>query len=348
MGELTARDYWHPVCTAEELTGKPLGISLLGEALVVFRAGSGDPVCLDDRCAHRGAALSLGRVAGGALTCPYHGWQYDSSGRCIKIPQFRADEPISSRARVTRYDCTERYGLVWVRLDSESDSGIPALPEWDEPGYRAVICRPYQWRASAPRMLENFTDFGHFATVHSGILGNPLDSILAPYDVTADDDVLHYTMTLPMPRRTQAQSLALGRAAMAGIDASELLDFGTIEMIDLEFRYELTLPFTVVVRRVSEDKLARVTYFAVQPVSASACRGYVILCIPPSESAGKAWEEYAAALIEIQDVVQEQDRRVVESQRPEQLPADLSAELHFRFDRLAVRYRQGLSRLGIT
>jgi Vanillate O-demethylase oxygenase C-terminal domain len=135
---------------------------------------------------------------------------------------------------------------------------------------------------------------------------------------------------------------------MAGVDAADLLDFGTVEMVDLEFRYELTLPYTVVVRRVSADKLARITYFAVQPVSDTACRGYVVLRVPPAEAGGKDWDEYAAGLIEIQDVVQEQDRRVVESQRPEQLPEDLSAELHFRFDRLAVRYRQGLSRLGIT
>lgn len=355
---MSERDYWHPVCAATELVGQPLGVTLLGEALVVFRDGAGAAVCLDDRCAHRGAALSLGRVAGGAVTCPYHGWQYDASGRCIRIPQFRADEPISGRARVTRYDCAERYGLVWVRLDSDGDRRIPALPEWDDPAYETVICRPYQWRASAPRMMENFTDFGHFATVHAGILGSPLESILASYDVAADDDVLRYTMTLPMPLRSQQQTLALGRAAMAGIDAAELLDFGTLELAELEFRYELTLPFTVVVRRVTQGTLARITYFAVQPVSGNACRGYVVLCVPRSERAAlpadasgstdQAWENYAAALIEIQDIVAEQDRRVVESQRPEQLPADLSAELHFRFDRLAVRYRQALSRLEIT
>jgi len=343
-----ARSYWHPVCAASELAGQPLGVTLLGEALVVFRDEAGDPVCLDDRCAHRGAALSLGRVIGGAVTCAYHGWQYDSSGQCVRIPQFRADEPISSRARVTRYQAAERYGLIWVLLAAESDAGIPALPEWDDPAYEKVVCRPYQWQASPPRMMENFTDFGHFATVHAGILGNPLDSILAPYDVSAGDDVLRYTMTLPMPRRSQQQTLALARAAMTGIDAGDLLDFGAVEMIDLEFRYELTLPYTVVVRRVSADKLARITYFAVQPVSENACRGYVVLCVPPSEAAGRPWDDYAAGLVEIQDVVQEQDRRVVESQRPEQLPADLSAELHFRFDRLAVRYRQGLARLGIT
>jgi vanillate O-demethylase oxygenase-like protein len=138
------------------------------------------------------------------------------------------------------------------------------------------------------------------------------------------------------------------RGVVVSMNADRDVWWDGYEMVDLEFRYELTLPYTVVVRRVSEAKLARIPYFAVRPVSDTACRGYVVLRVPPSEAAGKAWDEYAAALDRDPGGRARAGPAVVESQRPERLPEDLSAELHFRFDRLAVRYRQGRSRPGIT
>ncbi len=51
-----------------------------------------------------------------------------------------------------------RYGVVWVALD-EPIVDIPAFPEWDDASYRHVECPAYTWTTSAPRMVENFTDF---------------------------------------------------------------------------------------------------------------------------------------------------------------------------------------------
>ena len=43
----------------------------------------------------------------------------------------------------------------------------------------------------------------------------------------------------------------------------------------------------------------------------------------------------------------EEDRAIVEGQRPELLPLDLQAELHLRSDRMAIGYRTWLRRLGL-
>ena len=53
-------------------------------------------------------------------------------------------------------------------------------------------------------------------------------------------------------------------------------------------------------------------------------------------------------LLRFQDRVTEQDRVVVESQRPELLPLDLQAELHLRSDRMAIAYRKWLRESGFT
>ncbi len=83
---------WHPVAHIGELDhSNPLGVRLLGEDLVVWRAGE-QVFAWRDLCIHRGTRLSLGAVLGDRLECPYHGWTYDQSGRCVHIPAH-PDQP---------------------------------------------------------------------------------------------------------------------------------------------------------------------------------------------------------------------------------------------------------------
>ena len=85
MGDLLRR-YWHPVGCSEYITNKPQRLKVLGEELVLYRGVSGEPVLMQLRCAHRSLALDYGRVEGDSLRCPYHGWLYDKSGRCVAQP----------------------------------------------------------------------------------------------------------------------------------------------------------------------------------------------------------------------------------------------------------------------
>jgi phenylpropionate dioxygenase-like ring-hydroxylating dioxygenase large terminal subunit len=109
---------WHPLCLNTNLGAAPLAITLLGEDLVLWRDASGSPVLMKNQCPHRGARLSLGRVRGNTLECPYHGWQFDPVGACVAIPavpDFRP--PASHRActyRVARRP-TGCCGACWVR-----------------------------------------------------------------------------------------------------------------------------------------------------------------------------------------------------------------------------------------
>ena len=78
----------HPVAYAHELADAPIRRRLLGEDLVLWRDSGGTPHVLRDLCIHRGTALSLGRVVGDRIMCPYHGWQYGGDGVCTLIPQL--------------------------------------------------------------------------------------------------------------------------------------------------------------------------------------------------------------------------------------------------------------------
>ena len=84
-GELLRR-YWHPVALSEEATDLPRAIRVLGEDLVLFRDRSGNPGLVYPRCVHRGTTLLFGRVEDVGIRCCYHGWLFDSEGRCLDQP----------------------------------------------------------------------------------------------------------------------------------------------------------------------------------------------------------------------------------------------------------------------
>lgn len=69
---------WHRAFRLTELpddgTGKALEIA--GRRVALFLI-DGEPHALDDECPHQGASLGDGVIAGGDVTCPWHGWHFD-------------------------------------------------------------------------------------------------------------------------------------------------------------------------------------------------------------------------------------------------------------------------------
>ena len=81
------KNQWHPLALSRDVIDAPLAVRLLEQDLVLWRDASGRAQAFVDRCPHRGARLSLGRVTPqGQLECPYHGWQFADNGQCVKVP----------------------------------------------------------------------------------------------------------------------------------------------------------------------------------------------------------------------------------------------------------------------
>ena len=96
---LKLADAWFIACASDTLIGRPLAFTLQDVPMVLFRDGSGGAAALLDRCPHRNAPLSLGRVVNGELQCGYHGWRFDGSGQCRAVPGLVSDEvSLKSRA----------------------------------------------------------------------------------------------------------------------------------------------------------------------------------------------------------------------------------------------------------
>ncbi|KAF1053431.1 MAG: Methylxanthine N1-demethylase NdmA [Stenotrophomonas maltophilia] len=159
---------WHPVATLAELGNKPLATRLLGQPLVLFRAGEQIGL-LHDRCPHRGVPLSAGRVVDGNLACPYHGWRFDTQGECTQVPGARACAAAAATALPVRIEA----GLVWTSLATQPGP-FPVLPDSlaDEHLDR------FWWSLAASRAglldaLENHLDPAHPHFVHPWLVRSP-------------------------------------------------------------------------------------------------------------------------------------------------------------------------------
>ena len=161
------RHVWHAVMPLAMLEDGPQPFTLLGEDIVLFLDGEGQPAALKDRCCHRTAKLSKGWCPKegelrGKLQCGYHGWTYDRSGRVIHIPQYGAERAIPADYKTPAYHCTARYGYAWVALE-EPIAEIPPVPEFGTPGWRTIFQFYEEWATSPMRALENSFDNSHFS-----------------------------------------------------------------------------------------------------------------------------------------------------------------------------------------
>ena len=118
------REAWHAAVASQRLADTPLAARVLDWDIALYRDANGHPRAVHDRCAHRGAQLSLGEVTDGALACRYHGWRYGADGGCVHIPSLVAGQEIPRGIGVRGFPCAERDGYVWVWMGD----GVPSNP----------------------------------------------------------------------------------------------------------------------------------------------------------------------------------------------------------------------------
>lgn len=190
------RRFWHAVMPLSQLAQGPQPFTLLGEAIVLFLDGQGNPAALRDRCCHRTARLSKGWCHQGGLQCGYHGWTYDRDGRVISIPQYEEGRKILPDYRTTAYRCVARYGYAWVALD-EPVADIAEIPEFDAPGWRTIYQFYERWETSPLRALENSFDNAHFSFVHRATFGVASQPRPSKYELVESDHGFHAETVIP-------------------------------------------------------------------------------------------------------------------------------------------------------
>lgn len=318
--------YWYPVARIDEVTEGPLGVTLLDVPLVVYRV-DGEIVVADNLCTHRGMLLSYSEDQrdGKGIKCAYHGLRFGSKGRCTAIPAH-PDSRIPEKMHLRAYGVVERYGLVWTCLGSRpGDEGvIPPVPHWDDPGFQQINCPWIDINAFAGRQVEGFIDVAHFAFVHEFSFADKDNPVVPPYT--------------PVPTEYGFETEYWSTMANVphGVEADIPEGFQWLR----HFRVHVPFSASLVVHFPGEARLSMLN--AASPVSAKKTRMFDARC--RNFDTDKPVQD----VYDFNRQVFEEDRVMVEEQKPENLPLDPKLEVHIPADRSSIAYRKALRELGLS
>ncbi|WP_308366810.1 MULTISPECIES: aromatic ring-hydroxylating dioxygenase subunit alpha [unclassified Microbulbifer] len=190
------QNQWYAAAWSQDVTNEPLARTICGEDIVLYRQPDGRAVALADRCWHRQAPLSMGRVLdNGDLQCPYHGLEFNGEGVCTRVP---SQECPPRKARVRAFPLSERHRFVWVWIgdtDKVDERLIPDLrwndhPDWvGEGGTLTIAC-------NFKLLVDNLMDLTHETYVHSTTIG---DEKLpgAPVDTSVENGEVSVRRVIP-------------------------------------------------------------------------------------------------------------------------------------------------------
>ncbi|MGE5601576.1 MAG: Rieske 2Fe-2S domain-containing protein [Nitrososphaerales archaeon] len=166
------RNQWYAILESGEVRkGKPVGVTRMGEKLVAWRDGQGKVTVMHDLCPHRGVALSAGEVHGDCICCPFHGFEFDASGRCTVIPANGRTAPVPKAFRVQAYPTHEMHGFIFIYWGEPEGEAPPPrwFPDLDD-GFSYRTAKD-PWHAHYSRVIENQLDVPHVPFIHSTTIG---------------------------------------------------------------------------------------------------------------------------------------------------------------------------------
>lgn len=303
------RRCWQPVARLQDLEGGPQRAVLLGEALAVFLTETGEPAVVSDRCAHRGASLSMGKVKGESVQCPYHGWEWAGrDGRCTRIPSLEDQGQIPPRACVPAFPAREQWGLVWTALE-EPLGEPPTLPWFDPEEWIWDHGPPFQLPVGFGVMIENFRDVAHFAFVHQATLGE-----------------IPEVVELLEPSRSGFE-VTMSREMTVGDDVEDL--WGSLQ----EVRYHVIAP-NITSAQMFTTRGERCLLHAARSISPSESAHYWI------QGLSSDFDEHnLEEAIAFEDRVYAEDRAIISAVEPAELSLDPDTETSTLSDRFTLAYR---------
>lgn len=308
-------DDWHVIARSEDIVEGSLSTAkVLNQDLLAWRK-DGVLNVWKDACIHRGAPLSKGHLCARGIRCPYHGWEFASGGECVYIPA-QGDRPVPQNARAVCFPAADRYGWAWVNL-SRSEAALPSYDEFDSRAHPAIMCGPYSLKAWGPRVIENFLDVSHLPFVHGGILGSVDDSYVEDYQAAIENGVI----------------------TADPVHVLQPNPDGSGEKTTVLYAYKVLKPLAAQFTKRFDGRTFSIM-LAVTPVADGESMAWMRIAV--DYPVGPAEE-----MVAFQDALLEQDRSVLEYQRPPRLPLDLKSEFHLVSDRLSVTYRQWLRQLNM-
>ena len=161
------KNYWYVAAWSDEVAHDPFSRRILDIPVLMYRTQDGRAVAIDDRCPHRRAPLSLGRLVGDDVQCAYHGMRFGPDGTCTHVP---GQDHIQNAAHARAFPLVDRYGFLWIWTGDPAAADLDAIPA------QYAIQTDRAWagdgvmihtRSSAMLITENVLDLTHASYLHA-------------------------------------------------------------------------------------------------------------------------------------------------------------------------------------
>lgn len=315
------RRFWYPLIPISHLSDGPKSFELLGQPLVLWLDAEGKPAAVEDRCCHRTAKLSLGKVVDGNICCPYHGWTFDCAGTCVRVPQVE-NGFISSSYKVKAYLCVERYGYAWVCLEDPLID-IPNIPEVADPTYRLIHEFYEPWNCAGLRVMENEMDMAHPTFVHTTTFGSEEHPIPESMELKEIEWGLYYRSVLGVENPVQQQQ---------NLKLNQDKTVRTMEMFWF-------MPFTVKLKIAYPNGMVHIIVNTMTPINDSTSQ-MVQFCLRNDTEADVKSND----VIAFDRAVTLEDKRILESTDYD-FPLDITKEQHMLTDKPGILIRRKIAAL---
>lgn len=203
--EPMAAAQWYAICRTESLKHKPLRVRRLGRELVLWRDEGGTARVAGAYCPHRGTDLGLGYVEHGEIVCPLHGFSFNQTGACTRMPCEGPDVRVPGKMRLGMEVVREERGFIWLFYGRAEDAAtsegvpwVPGAPTHLEPGGAGEL----DWSVRFARVIEGFMDLHHIPFVHRWVFPKT-HTRLDPYDVRVEGRVVRTRGILRTDDRSQ-------------------------------------------------------------------------------------------------------------------------------------------------
>jgi phenylpropionate dioxygenase-like ring-hydroxylating dioxygenase large terminal subunit len=184
------RSAWYVAAWSDDLQDSLVSRTMLNEPVLLYRQSSGLPVAIQDRCPHRFAPLSMGKLIDDIIECPYHGLRFDSSGACVFNPH--GDGKIPRAAKVKSYPLMERNGILWIWMGDPNEAEPEKVPSFDilnDPGLKTVKGTT-KIGANYQIVADNLLDLTHTQFVHARSQKTE-NLLVVPHEVVQEGTTVH-------------------------------------------------------------------------------------------------------------------------------------------------------------
>ena len=189
------RNAWYVAAWDHHVGDGLLARTILDEPIVFFRDRDGTVAALEDRCCHRSAPLSIGRLMGGEVECGYHGLRFDRTGACVKVP---SQDLVPPGACVRSYKVVEKNRWVWIWMGEAARADESLIPDYfwhDDPAW-ATIEDYFHVNCHYQALIDIQLDQTHSPYVHPDTLGNAAKLRIKP-NVTREPRALRCERLMP-------------------------------------------------------------------------------------------------------------------------------------------------------